>query len=319
MDQGISLNHVDALVGMGRMADALQILEALVLQGNADAMVRLASWRLAGQYVPRDLPCSRALFEAAGRSGRADAAAIYRAFVANGTGAAPDWEQAVRLLRGGGGDPSVDRQLGLLDAMDLERDGRPRAIADGEPIGDRPMVTIFRRFFGTEECAYLIASSAGRFRRATVVDPSSGRLIGDPVRSSDVAGFPLALEDPVVHALNLRIAAASGTDVRHGEPLTILRYTPGQRYFPHVDALPHGDNQREWTVLVYLNDDYAGGETHFLHSGLRVKACVGDAILFRNVDMSGRPDMTSKHAGEPVISGTKFVASRWIRTKPILL
>lgn len=315
----LSLDRVDALAGMGRIADALQLLEALALAGHVDAMVKLASWLLAGRQVSRDLSRSRALFEAAGRSGRADAAAIHRAFVANGTGAPPDWRQAIELLRAAAGSPPIDRQLRLLEGMDLDEEGGPRVVPGGETLGDRPRVIVFRGFFAADECAYLTSSSEGRFRRATVFDPSSGRQISDPIRSSDVASFPLALEDPVVRALNLRIAAASGTDVRGGEPLTILRYAPGQQYRPHVDALPHGDNQREWTMLVYLNADYLGGETCFLHSGLRVKAGIGDAILFRNVDGAGRPDMTSRHAGEPVTSGIKFVASRWIRARPIVL
>ena len=36
--------------------------------------------------------------------------------------------------------------------------------------------------------------------------------------------------------INACIAAASGTDKEWGEPLTILRYQPGQQYRPHHDA-----------------------------------------------------------------------------------
>ncbi|WP_331040153.1 2OG-Fe(II) oxygenase [Allosphingosinicella sp.] len=125
------------------------------------------------------------------------------------------------------------------------------------------------------------------------------------------------LENPAVHALNRRLAAASGTQVTQGEPLQILRYSPGQEYKAHVDALPVGTNQRILTMLVYLNEDYAGGETKFLETGLGFKGRTGDALLFRNASADGRPDPMARHAGLPVTRGQKLIASRWIRAKPL--
>ena len=68
------------------------------------------------------------------------------------------------------------------------------------------------------------------------------------MRDSDAAAFPLVLEWPFVHALNRRIAAASGTDVAQGEALQILRYAPGQQYRPHLDAVPGMVQALEETV-----------------------------------------------------------------------
>ena len=46
------------------------------------------------------------------------------------------------------------------------------------------------------------------------------------------------IEDPVIHALNRRLAAVSGTAWDQGEPLQILRYSPGQQYRNHFDFFP---------------------------------------------------------------------------------
>jgi prolyl 4-hydroxylase len=138
------------------------------------------------------------------------------------------------------------------------------------------------------------------------------------VRTSDAAAFPLAVENPAIHALNRRLATLSGTAVSQGEPLQVLRYRPGQEYRPHGDAFPPGvENQRILTVLVYLNSGYSGGETHFVVNGLSIKGDPGDALLFRNTLPDGNFDPRTKHAGLPVTSGTKFIASRWIRAQPI--
>jgi len=155
-------------------------------------------------------------------------------------------------------------------------------------------------------------------QQSVVVDPATGVLRPHPVRTSDGASFPWASEDLVISALNRRIAAASGTDVKCGEPLQVLRYRPGQEYRPHFDALPSNENQRVLTMLVYLNSGYSGGETSFTRAGLTVAGRMGDALLFRNARPGGSPDLNAEHAGLPVSSGEKYLASRWIRERPMI-
>jgi prolyl 4-hydroxylase len=96
----------------------------------------------------------------------------------------------------------------------------------------------------------------------------------------------------------------------------VLRYRPGGEYRPHFDAIPGFANQRAMTFLVWLNDGYEGGETHFPTPGLRLKGRAGDAILFRNTGPDGRRDPAAGHAGLPVTGGEKLIASRWIRERP---
>lgn len=129
---------------------------------------------------------------------------------------------------------------------------------------------------------------------------ATGRQRPDPVRVSDGVGFTRPLENPAVHALNRRIAAASGADVAQGEPLQVLRYRPGGECKPHFDAIPGFSNQRIMTMIVWLNDDYEGGETMFMKPGAMLKGGIGDALLFRNALPDGRRDPDAGHAGLPV-------------------
>lgn len=69
------------------------------------------------------------------------------------------------------------------------------------------------------------------------------------------------------------------------------------------------------TALLYLNDAYQGGETEFLPSGLKVKGRPGDILVFSNVLADGRGDPASRHAGLPVASGEKWLASKWFRER----
>lgn len=146
-----------------------------------------------------------------------------------------------------------------------------------------------------------------------VIDPLSGRQVPDPIRTSAGMSFGPSQEDLVIRQINRRIAAVTGTQVTQGEPLHVLRYQEGQQYRAHVDTLADTRNQRHWTALLYLNDNYAGGQTRFDIPGVVFWGCRGDALIFRNVDEHEKPDPNSRHAGLPVTSGTKWLATRWIR------
>jgi prolyl 4-hydroxylase len=181
-------------------------------------------------------------------------------------------------------------------------------------------ITLFSGFCTAAECAYLIATAEPLLTPSVVVDPRTGAHRPDRIRTSDTAFFPIVDENPAIHAINRRIAAASGTAPEQGEPLQVLRYAPGQEYRMHSDALPPapGLNQRILTFLIYLNDDYDGGATAFETTGLALRPRAGDAVLFRNTTRDGRMDARMRHAGQPVTKGVKYLASRWIRARPLL-
>lgn len=314
--------RANALASAGRFADAYRLLGGPEGQSDPDALFVLASWRLSGQVIRRDLAASRDLFGRAARAGHEEGARIYTAFLGNGTGGPADWPAALALLqRRAQADADADAraQLRLIEAMALSPAGDPRALPDRERLSDLPDVVCYRTFFTPVECDFLVAESAPWLAPSVVIDPQTGRQIQNPIRTSDSMSFPFVAENPAVHALNRRIAAVTGTAPAQGEPLQILRYRAGQEYKPHVDALPDGDNQRILTAIVYLTDSYQGGETTFLRTGLKFRGKRGDLLVFRNVLPDGRADPETQHAGLPVTGGEKLIASRWIRARPFLM
>jgi prolyl 4-hydroxylase len=307
-----------ALVDSGRAREAVTKLQGLADQGDAEALFILATWFLSGDILRRDLPRSRDLFRRAAEAGHEEAPAVYRAFVANGTGGTAEWKRAVDLLEGAAGvDPQAARQLALIRAMALTRKGDPERVPPAQPLSSAPDVRLFPTLLSPAECDFVVSCAEPMMQPSLVVDPRTGGQIPNPIRTSDGASFPLVLENPAIHALNRRLAAASGTVVSQGEPLQVLRYRPGQQYRAHSDAISGADNQRVLTFLVWLNDDYEGGETAFLETGLEVKGRKGDGLLFRNAAPDGRADPLARHAGLPVTRGSKLLASRWIRARPI--
>jgi hypothetical protein len=214
-----------------------------------------------------------------------------------------------------------------LDRADLEALlGTPPGVHhnDAVQISDHPRVKRIDKLLAQEECDYVVGVAAPLLKPSAVTNPETATAIAHPERTSSDAAFSPYEHDLVIYCLNLRLAAAAGLPVANGELLSVLRYEQGQEYRPHCDffqsrcepaAQFETAGQRVRTLLVYLNDGYDGGETHFLRSGLKIKGKRGDAILFHNVDDSGAPDLTSLHAGSPVTHGTKWLISKWFRER----
>ena len=192
-------------------------------------------------------------------------------------------------------------------------------------ILDRPRVRTSAGFIPRDIADYLIGQAAPRLHPSMILDPRSGQLIRDPYRlSSNMTFWPEDM-DLVVCAVSEAMCRLAGVDRAHGEMLSILHYEPGERYEPHYDCLVDGQiganeelarsGQRPATVLVYLNEDYEGGETRFCHADYEHTGNIGDALHFENILADGSIDEQSLHEGLEVTSGKKWIASMWIRDK----
>ena len=251
--------------------------------------------------------------------GFADAEPRHLALLANGAGGSGrNWHEALERLAASR-EPLARRQHRLLEAMALDAEGDPTGLPAPIELHREPLIERRPDFLTPDECRYLIDRALPALEPAVVIHPHTGKPMRDPVRTARSTGFPFVLEDPALHAINRRIAAATGTRYEQGEPVQVLCYEAGEEYKLHVDALPPGPglNQRIATVLVALNADYEGGETAFPRLGLTWRGAVGEALHFRNVDAAGAPAGQMQHAGTPVRRKRKFLLSKWLRAAPL--
>ncbi len=309
-----------SLAAEGHSDDALALLVAAGADGSVDALMETAVWYLSATIIPRDLAQARRYIRRAVEIGHVDGALMEVALAANGNGgtAPSQWRSARELLAvAAKNDPLAKQQLTLLDAMDINQEGRPRSDSASSRLSTAPDVRHFSALLTPAECAHLASVAATLLEPAFVIDPVSGRSAPHPVRTSDGAAIGPTREDLVVRAINARLAHASGTTIDQGEPLTVLRYRPGQQYRPHLDTIAGAKNQRIKTMIVYLNEGFSGGETVFPALGMSIKPRGGDAILFDTVQGDGLPDQKTIHAGTPVLEGAKWIATRWIRAQPV--
>jgi predicted 2-oxoglutarate/Fe(II)-dependent dioxygenase YbiX len=88
------------------------------------------------------------------------------------------------------------------------------------------------------------------------------------------------------------------------EEYSILKYEEKQEYKAHYDNGP--TTNRTMSAVLYLNDDYEGGEIEFIHMGIKVKPQAGMLILFPS-------SYPYAHIAHPVTKGKKYALVTWIK------
>lgn len=230
-------------------------------------------------------------------------------------------------------EPEAEELLGLLgqgrdsaSTAPLERMATAGGHAARSRLHAEPRIERYSAVLKPVECAWLRMTARPHLAPSRVIDPATGTPQANPVRTSEAMCFDPA--KPGIFALRLaaRLAALAGCELARAEPLAVLHYLPGQEYKPHHDGLGAAAlardplrkaGERAATVLAWLMEPEAGGATVFPQLGLRAKPITGDALVFFNLDPSGRPSPLALHAGEPVAAGEKWLASLWLRERPI--
>jgi predicted 2-oxoglutarate/Fe(II)-dependent dioxygenase YbiX len=80
----------------------------------------------------------------------------------------------------------------------------------------------------------------------------------------------------------------------------IIRYCEGQEYKPHCDQLlKYPGSERVVSGIIYVNDDYLGGEIEFTRLNFKIKPEAGTVLLFPS-------NFIYEHQSHVVSFGTKF-------------
>jgi prolyl 4-hydroxylase len=107
------------------------------------------------------------------------------------------------------------------------------------------------------------------------------------------------------------------------ESIHLVKYKIGGEYKNHHDFFHLNQSytetelakggQRTKSCLIYLNDNFKGGETVFPTIDVKVAPEQGKLIIWDNLNPDGSLNNDSLHAGLPVEEGIKYIAIVWIR------
>lgn len=151
-----------------------------------------------------------------------------------------------------------------------------------------------------EECEQWIDEYKDSYELATI--NSYGQQVVDETVRNCYRRFVDDAQDKVTLLWN-RIREHVPDAERLNDRLRFLRYTPGQYFKPHYDNISrsiHGFVSK-YTLQLYLNDDFEGGETAFFGDDEEWKVAYrpkqGSVLIF---------DQALRHSGEMLIKGTKY-------------
>lgn len=200
----------------------------------------------------------------------------------------------------------------------------PHVAESPNPLHASPYVASYHNVLSPLLCDYLIATTTALMQPSKVVDATEAGAVSAQYRTSDGAVLLPAHMDIIHTGIVRQLAKIADIEPHQGEFLSLLRYKPGQEYRPHHDFLKEDTKdfskviacgQRRRTLLTYLNEGYAGGATAFPKLDITYKGKTGDALRFDNIDAHGHPYDDSLHAGVPVKSGEKWLATLWCRER----
>ncbi len=184
--------------------------------------------------------------------------------------------------------------------------------------------------FTPNECNMIISLSKNKLSRSTATGvgiikerTSWHTWLGDNIPF--VASFNQKLHSLINTYSNTKL------NYENTEKLQVVRYLPSQKYNAHYDCC-HPDFQktadrkihclndikingslRYGTILVYLNNNFTGGETEFPKLGVKIKPKIGKVLIFYSLDTNKRQIDESLHAGLPVKTGIKWICNKWYR------
>lgn len=178
------------------------------------------------------------------------------------------------------------------------------------PTYSKPVV--IREFLSDRERKHIIHEATDKLEPSSI---SIQRNVNTSYRKSETAW--LSLEDPIIREIANRCVQNTDRPLRNCEKLQVVRYGEGGHYHPHQDALDGLENQRMYTFILALTDDYEGGETEFPNIQKSYRLRAGDALFFETLNNYEMKTPKALHGGRPVKSGEKWICNLWVRKYPI--
>jgi prolyl 4-hydroxylase len=175
-----------------------------------------------------------------------------------------------------------------------------------------------KNFLTENECNYIIDLINNNNFKSQVIG-AEGKSIYENSRTSSTSNLSIA--DKVIISIHKKISNYLNIPIENGESLQGQMYEPGEYFKPHQDAFSGNSYEahagtagnRTHTLMIYLNDNFEGGETRFTNINTSVVPEIGKAVFWKNIDENKNIIPESMHEGCEVTSGKKYIITSWWR------
>lgn len=167
----------------------------------------------------------------------------------------------------------------------------------------------------------------------TIIDIASTRLETAQTVGEQIEGYRTAeycwlgdLVDtiPELEWIQDFVSKATELPIENQEDIHIVKYNVGGEYKEHHDWFDEDDveqrteigssGNRTHSFLIYLNNDFEGGETEFNKLSKIIEPELGKGLMWTN-KIDGVCLDESLHTGLPVTKGEKWILIIWVREK----
>ncbi|WP_238592886.1 2OG-Fe(II) oxygenase [Chryseobacterium kwangjuense] len=147
-----------------------------------------------------------------------------------------------------------------------------------------PQIFLIEDFLSSEACDEYIAIAQGKVFEEAKISMNGRQMMSKGIRNNDrLMIFDNNLADELFEmaAEFLPENHENYTLKNFNEMFSVYKYSPGQRFKMHRDgSYIRNENEKSfYTFLIYLNDDFEGGETEF-ENLFTVAPKKGSALVF---------------------------------------
>ncbi|MBT2621454.1 MULTISPECIES: prolyl hydroxylase family protein [Chryseobacterium] len=171
-----------------------------------------------------------------------------------------------------------------------------------EKIDLHPQIFLIEDFLTNQECESYIKMAEDQAFEEAKVNINGQQLMSKGIRNNDrLMLFSKDLANNLFErAFEFLPENHDGNEIcDFNEMFRVYKYSPGQRFKMHRDgSYVRDENEKSfYTFLMYLNDDFEGGETEF-ENLFTIAPKKGMALVFYH---------PLRHEGKTLISGAKYV------------
>lgn len=165
-------------------------------------------------------------------------------------------------------------------------------------------IVLFKHYFLQNEEVIDLADKSPDWRPGT-----AGSSVNPKLRKTDIhdldpnTDLHNELLETFVTALNKYAEKYPYAHIKGGEHLRVAKYEKGGFYSTHTDA---ATSERVISGVLYLNDDYEGGEIYFPSQKIKLKPEAGDLILFPSCFLF-------PHQSLPITDKSKYAVISWFK------
>ncbi|XP_001994787.2 prolyl 4-hydroxylase subunit alpha-2 [Drosophila grimshawi] len=180
-----------------------------------------------------------------------------------------------------------------------------------------PLVVSYHDMLSPQQIIELRQMAVPHMKRSTV-NPLPGRQSKKSAFRVSKNAWLEYDTHPMMGRMLRDLSDATGLDMTYCEQLQVANYGVGGHYEPHWDFFvdsqhyPAEEGNRIATAIFYLSDVEQGGATAFPFLNFAVRPQLGNILFWYNLHRSLDMDYRTKHAGCPVLKGSKWIANIWI-------